>query len=137
MQALFETGRFSSNNSQPLDTPANGFFSVAPWLPVVIGEQRNEKFTDALMSLRKGYVISKDFKLRHLIALGGKTMYRFLVRDAGGEAERSCLAEAIPQWVAEQIMEDGQPPKFTKILFFLTPHSMNGKSLKRYCLNMH
>lgn len=58
-------------------------------------------------------------------------MYRFLVRDAGGDAERSCLAEAIPGWVAEQLMDDGQPPKFIKILFFLTPQMMNGKSLKK------
>jgi hypothetical protein len=70
------------------------------------------------------------FKI-HFLCQGGKTMYRFLVRDAGGDAERSCLAEAIPQWVAEQLMDDGQPPKFTKILFFLNPHSMNGKSLKK------
>lgn len=62
---------------------------------------------------------------------GGKTMYRFLVRDAGGDAERSCLVEAIPQWVAEQLMDDGQPPKFIKILFFLTPQMLNGKSLKK------
>lgn len=61
-------------------------------------------------------------------------MYRFLVRDAGGDAERTCLAEAIPHWVAEQLMEEGQPPKFIKILFFLTPHSINGKSLKKYDL---
>jgi len=67
-------------------------------------------------------------------------MYRFLVRDAGGDAERGCLAEAIPQWVAEQLVDDGQPPKFTKILFFLNPHNLaasssggnsNNKTLKK------
>lgn len=103
LQALFEEWkRYSVTDQPPLDPPVNGFFSVAGHTPCVIGEQ------------------------------GGKTMYRFLVRDAGGEAERACLSEAIPQWVAEQIVDDGQPPKFIKILFFLTPHTMNGKSLKKY-----
>jgi len=58
-------------------------------------------------------------------------MYRFLVRDAGGDTERTCLSDAIPQWVAEHLSDDGLPPKFIKILFFLTPHSGNGKSLKK------
>ncbi|CAL8133677.1 unnamed protein product [Orchesella dallaii] len=102
LQALFEEWkRYSVTDQPPLDPPVNGFFSIAGHTPCVIGEQ------------------------------GGKTMYRFLVRDAGGEAERACLSEAIPQWVAEQIIDDGQPPKFIKILFFLTPHTMNGKSLKK------
>lgn len=49
-------------------------------------------------------------------------MYRLLVGDAGGDNETSLLNETVPSWVASNI-EDTVAPKFTKIQFYLQPHS--------------
>ncbi|XP_071804408.1 WD repeat-containing protein 48-like [Asterias amurensis] len=79
----------------------NSYFSVPPHTPVIFSE------------------------------VGGRTLFRFLCRDAGGDSERSLLSETVPQWVVDITVEKNQP-KFNKISFFLQPHSSSGaKTLKK------
>jgi WD repeat-containing protein 48 len=59
--------------------------------------------------------------------VGGRTLYRLLVKDAGGETEGLLLNETVPQWVVDKNL-----PKFIKIPFFLQPHPSSGiKSIKK------
>ncbi|XP_046745903.1 WD repeat-containing protein 48 [Diprion similis] len=63
--------------------------------------------------------------------VGGRTLYRLLVRDAAGETEGVLLNETVPPWVVD-IVVDKNLPKFIKIPFYLLPHSTSGvKSLKK------
>jgi len=63
--------------------------------------------------------------------VGGRTLFRLLCRDAGGETEQALLNETVPAWVTE-IVVDKNMPKFNKIPFFLQPHSSSGiKCLKK------
>ncbi|XP_015116192.1 WD repeat-containing protein 48 [Diachasma alloeum] len=57
--------------------------------------------------------------------VGGKTLYRLLVRDAAGETERALLNETVPSWVVD-IVVDKNLPKFIKIPFHLSPHPSSG-----------
>ncbi|XP_063987796.1 WD repeat-containing protein 48 [Diachasmimorpha longicaudata] len=57
--------------------------------------------------------------------VGGKTLYRLLVRDAAGETERALLNETVPSWVVD-IVVDKNLPKFIKIPFHLSPHPSCG-----------
>ena len=49
----------------------NGYFSVLGHTPVIFSE------------------------------VGGRTLFRFLCRDAGGDSERMLLNETVPQWVVD------------------------------------
>lgn len=63
--------------------------------------------------------------------MGGRTLYRLLVRDAGGETEGVLLNETVPPWVVDIVVEKNMP-KFIKIPFYLQPHASSGvKSLKK------
>lgn len=63
--------------------------------------------------------------------MGGRTLYRLLVQDAGGETEGVLLNDTVPPWVRD-IVVDKNLPKFIKIPFYLLPHSTSGvKSLKK------
>ncbi|KAJ8676725.1 hypothetical protein QAD02_012512 [Eretmocerus hayati] len=63
--------------------------------------------------------------------VGGRTLYRLLVRDAAGETEGVLLNETVPTWVRD-IVVDKNLPKFTKVSFHLLQHSSSGaKSLKK------
>ncbi|PSN54916.1 WD repeat-containing protein 48, partial [Blattella germanica] len=63
--------------------------------------------------------------------VGGRTLYRLLVRDAGGETEGVLLNETVPPWVVDIVVEKNLP-KFIKIPFYLQPHVSSGvKSLKK------
>uniref|UniRef100_A0A1B6DBC4 WD repeat-containing protein 48 homolog n=1 Tax=Clastoptera arizonana TaxID=38151 RepID=A0A1B6DBC4_9HEMI len=63
--------------------------------------------------------------------VGGRTLYRLLVRDAGGETESVLLNETVPPWVVDIVVEKNLP-KFNKIPFYLLPHASSGvKSLKK------
>uniref|UniRef100_A0AAY5ETK4 WD repeat-containing protein 48 n=2 Tax=Electrophorus electricus TaxID=8005 RepID=A0AAY5ETK4_ELEEL len=62
---------------------------------------------------------------------GGRTLFRLLCRDSGGETESMLLNETVPQWVID-ITVDKNMPKFNKIPFYLQPHSSSGaKTLKK------
>lgn len=64
--------------------------------------------------------------------MGGRTLYRLLVRDAAGETEGVLLNETVPPWVVN-IVVDKNLPQFIKIPFYLLPHATSGvKSLKKY-----
>uniref|UniRef100_A0A8C8IA88 WD repeat-containing protein 48 n=1 Tax=Oncorhynchus tshawytscha TaxID=74940 RepID=A0A8C8IA88_ONCTS len=79
----------------------NGYFHVPPHTPVIFGEA------------------------------GGRTLFRLLCRDSGGETESMLLNETVPQWVID-ITVDKNMPKFNKIPFYLQPHSSSGaKTLKK------
>ncbi|XP_023246639.1 WD repeat-containing protein 48 isoform X2 [Copidosoma floridanum] len=63
--------------------------------------------------------------------VGGRTLYRLLVRDAAGETEGVLLNETVPTWVRD-IVVDKNLPKFIKITFHLLQHSSSGvKSMKK------
>lgn len=63
--------------------------------------------------------------------VGGRTLYRLLVRDAGGDTEGVLLNETVPPWVVDIVVEKNLP-KFIKIPFYLLPHATSGvKSLKK------
>ncbi|KAG8233118.1 hypothetical protein J437_LFUL012544 [Ladona fulva] len=59
--------------------------------------------------------------------VGGRTQYRLLVRDAGGEAENVLLNEMVPSWVADAVFERSMP-RFLKVPFHLHPHSTSTSS---------
>ncbi|XP_046396386.1 WD repeat-containing protein 48 [Ischnura elegans] len=59
--------------------------------------------------------------------VGGRTQYRLLVREAGGEAENVLLNELVPSWVADAVFERSMP-RFLKVPFHLHPHSSSASS---------
>ncbi|CAE1259792.1 WDR48 [Acanthosepion pharaonis] len=61
---------------------------------------------------------------------GGRTLFRLLCRDAGGETEQMLLNETIPAWVVE-VAVNRVSPKFNKIPFFLQPHASMGIKLPK------
>ncbi|XP_048650844.1 WD repeat-containing protein 48 isoform X3 [Marmota marmota marmota] len=91
----------------------NGYFQVPPHTPVIFGEA------------------------------GGRTLFRLLCRDSGGETESMLLNETVPQWVIDITVDDKflevelldqrkNMPKFNKIPFYLQPHASSGaKTLKK------
>ncbi|KAL8578817.1 WD repeat-containing protein 48 [Nucella lapillus] len=63
--------------------------------------------------------------------VGGRTLFRLLCRDAGGETEQMLLNETVPSWVVDVVVHKNLP-KFTKIPFFLQPHPSTGiKPIKK------
>lgn len=63
--------------------------------------------------------------------VGGRTLYRLLARDAGGDTEGVLLNETVPAWVVDIVVEK-KLPKFIKVTFFVLPHSTLGyKTFKR------
>ena len=46
--------------------------------------------------------------------MGGRTLYRLLARDAGGETEGVLLNETVPAWVVDIVVEK-KLPKFIKV----------------------
>jgi len=72
-----------------------------------------------------------------LSEVGGRTLYRLLVRDAAGETEGVLLNETVPPWVVN-IVVDKNLPQFIKIPFYLLPHASSGvKSLKKYVISLN
>lgn len=57
-----------------------------------------------------------------LSEVGGRTLYRILVGDTGGETENALLVDNVPNWVISNI-EDNCTSKFIKVQFYLQPHS--------------
>ncbi len=63
--------------------------------------------------------------------VGGRTLYRLLARDAGGETEGVLLNETVPSWVIDIVVEK-KLPKFIKVTFYVLPHKDLGyKSFRR------
>uniref|UniRef100_A0A0B6ZUX5 Uncharacterized protein n=1 Tax=Arion vulgaris TaxID=1028688 RepID=A0A0B6ZUX5_9EUPU len=57
--------------------------------------------------------------------VGGRTLFRLLARDAGGETEQMLLKETVPPWVLDVIVFK-ELPKLNKLPFFLQPHPSTG-----------
>lgn len=97
------TGPDSTSNHPPtasstngaIHRPGNEYFTVAPHTPVIFSE------------------------------VGGRTLYRLLCRDAGGETEGTLLTETVPTWVAD-IVVNRNLPKLIKVPFYLLPHPASG-----------
>lgn len=82
-------------------SPGNGYFSVPGHTPVIFSE------------------------------VGGRTLFRLLAKDAGGDTEGMLLNETVPMWVVDITVEKNMP-KFNKIPFYLFPYTTSGvKSLKK------
>ncbi|PAA61699.1 hypothetical protein BOX15_Mlig003646g2 [Macrostomum lignano] len=82
-------------------TRANMYFSVPQHTPVVLSEST------------------------------GRTLFRLLVRDSGGESENSILNETVPAWITDILIEKNLP-KYIKISFYLNPYpSSSVKSLRK------
>ncbi|KAH6935123.1 hypothetical protein HPB50_003451 [Hyalomma asiaticum] len=63
--------------------------------------------------------------------VGGRTLLRFLVGDAGRDAEELLINETIPSWVHDVVVSKNVP-RFPKIPFSLLPHITSGvKPLRR------
>uniref|UniRef100_UPI00358E0F08 WD repeat-containing protein 48 isoform X3 n=1 Tax=Myxine glutinosa TaxID=7769 RepID=UPI00358E0F08 len=96
-----ELNQVNGENENRVIQKGNGYFQVPPHTPVI--------FTEA----------------------GGRTLFRLLCRDAGGETESVLLNETVPQWVVD-VAVDKNMPKFNKIPFYLQPHSNScTKTLKK------
>ncbi|XP_048001382.1 LOW QUALITY PROTEIN: WD repeat-containing protein 48 homolog [Leguminivora glycinivorella] len=54
--------------------------------------------------------------------VGGRTLYRLQVGDAGGETEGNLLNETVPVWVVDVAIEMAAP-KLNKLPFYLLPHA--------------
>lgn len=54
--------------------------------------------------------------------VGGRTLYRLQVGDAGGETEGNLLNETVPSWVVDVAIEMAAP-KLNKLPFYLLSHS--------------
>ncbi|KAL1438114.1 hypothetical protein MTO96_048205 [Rhipicephalus appendiculatus] len=57
--------------------------------------------------------------------VGGRTLLRFLVGDAGRDAEELLINETIPSWVHDVVVSKNVP-RFPKIPFSLLPHITSG-----------
>ncbi|XP_073993601.1 WD repeat-containing protein 48 [Rhodnius prolixus] len=104
------------------------------WSSLVAGEEQDCRNNDA--QLVSSHQLNDYFRVPPHTPLifsevGGRTLYRLLVQDAGGETEISLLHETVPSWVADIVVEKNLP-KFNKIPFYLVPYSSTQvKSIKR------
>ncbi|XP_076056582.1 WD repeat-containing protein 48 [Oratosquilla oratoria] len=76
--------------------PGNDYFSIPPHTPVIISEVQ------------------------------GRTLYRLLCGDAGGETEGVLLNETVPPWVLDVVVDKTTPKPKNKVYFFLLPHASSG-----------
>ena len=69
--------------------------------------------------------------------VGGRTLYRLLARDAGGETEGVLLNETVPAWVVDIVVEK-KLPKFIKVfvknLSSIWPNFSLNRSRFSFCL---
>lgn len=75
--------------------PGNPYFSVPEHTPVIFSE------------------------------VGGRTLLRLLVGDAGRETEELLLHETVPAWVTDVVVSKNMP-RFNKIPFYLLPQQLSG-----------
>lgn len=63
----------------------------------------------------------------------GRTLYRLLCGDAGGDTEGVLLNETVPPWVLDIVVDKTTPKPKNKVYFFLLPHASSGiKREKKY-----
>ncbi|GFY37750.1 WD repeat-containing protein 48 [Trichonephila inaurata madagascariensis] len=89
----------SNMNERPIEerqaAPGNPYFSVPEHIPVIFSE------------------------------VGGRTLLRLLVGDAGRETEELLLHETVPAWVTDVVVSKNMP-RFNKIPFCLLPVQSSG-----------
>ncbi|XP_023217723.1 WD repeat-containing protein 48 [Centruroides vittatus] len=95
-----ENGVAGPSSEEPMvngdrQRPGNSYFNVPEHIPVIFGE------------------------------VGGRTLLRLLVGDAGRETEELLLHETVPSWVTDVVVAKNMP-RFNKIPFYLLPHSSSG-----------
>ncbi|ROT82680.1 WD repeat-containing protein 48 [Penaeus vannamei] len=56
----------------------------------------------------------------------GRTLYRLLCGDAGGDTEGVLLNETVPPWVLDIVVDKTTPKPKNKVYFFLLPHASSG-----------
>ncbi|XP_014262555.1 WD repeat-containing protein 48 [Cimex lectularius] len=110
------------------------------WWTAKIAEDDDKKKNHDDLNLKdcvnNSNIMSKDFfKVPPHTPLifsevGGRTLYRLLVQDTGGETEMSILHETLPKWV-ENIVVKRDMPKFNKIPFYLVLYANTVKNMKR------
>ena len=61
-----------------------------------------------------------------LSEIQGRTLYRLLCGDAGGETEGVLLSDNLPQWVLDIVVDKTTPKPKNKVFFFLLPHASSG-----------
>ncbi|KAA0196322.1 WD repeat-containing protein 48 [Hyalella azteca] len=76
--------------------PGNQYFSIPPHTPLIISEVQ------------------------------GRTLYRLLCGDAGGETEGVLLQETVPPWVLDIVLDKTTPKPKNKVYFYLLPHPSSG-----------
>ncbi|XP_045181186.2 WD repeat-containing protein 48-like [Mercenaria mercenaria] len=96
---IFENQENMNGNENEVQSPTGIYFRVPGHTPVIFSEVGR-----------------------------GKTLFRLLCRDAGGETEQMLLNETVPQWVVD-VLVHGNSPKSNKIPFFLQPHQSMGQKI--------
>ncbi|KAK4303377.1 hypothetical protein Pmani_024605 [Petrolisthes manimaculis] len=89
-------GGLANHNGHTTPRPGNEYFSIPPHTPVIISE------------------------------IQGRTLYRLLCGDAGGDTEGVLLNETVPQWVLDIVVDKTSPKPKNKVYFFLLPHASSG-----------
>lgn len=101
LQALLDNWNHpNKNNENGQRLVGNAYFAVPPHTPLIFSE------------------------------VGGRTLYRLQVGDAGGETEGNLLTETVPSWVVE-VAIDMVSPKLNKLPFYLLPHASCSSKLDR------
>ncbi|XP_042875234.1 WD repeat-containing protein 48-like [Penaeus japonicus] len=85
-----------ANHNGHTPRPGNEYFSIPPHTPVIISE------------------------------IQGRTLYRLLCGDAGGDTEGVLLNETVPPWVLDIVVDKTTPKPKNKVYFFLLPHASSG-----------
>ncbi|CAL4061854.1 unnamed protein product, partial [Meganyctiphanes norvegica] len=96
LKALFEHWPRTYLHEEGDSGPGNQYFSIPPHTPVIISEVQ------------------------------GRTLYRLLCGDAGGDTEGVLLNETVPPWVLDIVVDKTTPKPKNKVYFFLLPHASSG-----------
>ena len=91
-----DVGPPNGHHHHSTSTPGNQYFTIPPHTPLIISE------------------------------IQGRTLYRLLCCDAGGETEGMILQETVPSWVLDIVVEKTSPKPKNKVYFFLLPHHSSG-----------
>ena len=59
---------------------------------------------DMLRNMSQAKVKDSVMKSRGYSEVGGRTLFRLLCRDAGGETEQMLLNETVPSWVVDVVV---------------------------------
>lgn len=116
----------SNDGNGPVHIRGGKTFSVPSHTPVIF---RYAVIIETAVLFTQSPMIKMGFCFSEV---GGRTLYRLLVKDAAGETEGVLLTETVPSWVVNIVVDNKNLPPFIKIPFYLLPHATSGiKSLKK------